>query len=606
MKKILPSILLACALAFAQDILTTVAVLPSEGTVLEQDELTVLTENVRAAALKVLPTKDFTILDQNVVMKRLGGVDEYFKECSSENFCIVDLGKKAEADYVAQADVRKVGDKLYISVKLYKVSTGGSVSVFNNGGVGVENVEQLFSVVTKRVPAEVFGKIPGALVGSRVSSPIVASGISSVESIGGGFEVNYEKSYLAHISTEPVGAVLSFNGVPIASCNKTPCKAELPEGNISIVAALEQYETADTTVYIKQNNQSIAMALKPNFGVLKIKPAYSDDIGASKDWSLAINSKYYSSFENRFSPGNYDVKLSHECYEDIIFKAGINKGSYEVFDMASHLNLKTGGLKLSAEADGVPVSEPVFVNGKQVGETPFSGTVPICAKIEIGTIREVVDVKIEYKVSKKFKHQMNKEEMEQKRVKELITKLNERHRETAQNAWQKSFSIGMGLQVMMNHIDSNYSSLGWQAVSTRLEFFKLNVPLRFGLNFDFGGPEYSVAFLKRINEDVDNSAASSIVTTGAFIRLYPADAFYLSVGVNYGYFGGGKGRFNGEVIAETDGSSTAVFPVGAGLILGSDGGSFLGGGFILEAVYNIALLKNSIGGYLSFIIGGKW
>jgi len=88
------------------------------------------------------------------------------------------------------------------------------------------------------------------------------------------------------------------------------------------------------------------------------------------------------------------VKLSHECYEDISFKAGINKDKREVFDMGSYLKLKKGGLVLNAEKNGEPVSELVYANGKQIGETPFSGTVPICAGIELGKSREKVEVKL--------------------------------------------------------------------------------------------------------------------------------------------------------------------------------------------------------------------
>jgi uncharacterized protein (TIGR02145 family) len=195
--------------------------------------------------------------------------------------------------------------------------------------------------------------------------------------------------------------------VPDARCAKTPCNVELGEGSVRIIAALEQYEMADTTVSIRQNNQSINIKLKPNFGVLEVKPAYSDGIGAGKGWSLAINGKGQSSYENRLSPGNYEVKLSHECYEDISFRAGINKGSREVFEMARHLGLKTGGLVLSAEKDGEPVSEQVFVNGKQVGETPFSGTVPVCAEIGIGAGRDKIDVKIAYKQTVRHKHKID-------------------------------------------------------------------------------------------------------------------------------------------------------------------------------------------------------
>jgi uncharacterized protein (TIGR02145 family) len=244
-----------------------------------------------------------------------------------------------------------------------------------------------------------FKQMPGVSGGSQVASPSVVGGISGLQKAAA-YEADDEKRYLVNLSTEPAGVALSFDGVP--SCPKTPCKVELREGNVRIIAALEQYETTDTTVSIKQNNQNITIALKPNFGILEIKSAYSDGIGSDKQWDLSINGKPNFLGEIRLSPNKYSVKLNHECYENIGFDVGINKGKREVFDMANKITLKKGGLALSAERDGEPVSEPVYVNGKKVGETPFNGAVPLCAMVEIGSGREAVDVKLKY--NEKVKH----------------------------------------------------------------------------------------------------------------------------------------------------------------------------------------------------------
>jgi len=300
------------------------------------------------------------------------------------------LGKKAQVDYVTQANVFKLGNSIRLKVELYDVRTEGLVSMFNDEA---ENARGLLAAVKNRAP-EVFGKIPGA--SSKSVSPAVAGGIGGVQIRGTDYEFAGEKRYLASISSDPEGASLSFNGVPDSRCTKTPCSVELGEGSVRIIAALEQYDMADTTISIKQNNQSIRIRMKANFGVLEIKPAYSDGVGNDERWGLVINGKNVSSFENRLSPNKYKVELSHRCYEDLSFEAGINRDKREVFDMASYVKLKKGGLALNAERDGKPVSEPVFVNGRQVGETPFSGAVPVCAEIEIGENREKVNVKIKH------------------------------------------------------------------------------------------------------------------------------------------------------------------------------------------------------------------
>jgi len=148
--------LLLLAIASYGQTLTSVAVLPSDGTAISNDELEALTDEMRAAALKVLPTSSFVLLKQDVVIKRLGGAEAYIKECS-ESSCIVNLGKKAQVDYVSQASVSKLGKKIRLKVELYNVRTEGLISIYNETA---ENIINLLDIVKKNVPNEVFSKIP--------------------------------------------------------------------------------------------------------------------------------------------------------------------------------------------------------------------------------------------------------------------------------------------------------------------------------------------------------------------------------------------------------------------------------------------------------------
>jgi len=404
MNKIIFLLLALAFAAYAQQI--SVAVLPSESmdAALSNSEENALTDKMREAALNVLPASTFTLLNQDAVVKRLGGAESYIKECK-ESSCIVDLGKKAQVDYVAKAIVRKLGGKLILNAELYRVSTSGLVGVFNGEA---DNAYGLIGLIGKNVP-EVFRKIPGASkasAGTRPTGPSVAGGISGVQSADDDYVPEFEKFHLVNVATEPSGAILSFNGEPVSGCTQSPCKAQLAEGNVRIVAVLDQYEKQDTTVSVRQNNQSVNIKLKSNFGILEVKPAYSDGVGRNEGWSLMINGKASSSYENRLSPGKYNVKLGHKCYEDISFDVGINKGSREVFDMEKHIKLKRGALVLSAEKDGQPASEPVFVDGKRVGETPFSGTVAVCSEIEIGSSREKIAVKLENRQTVRHTHKI--------------------------------------------------------------------------------------------------------------------------------------------------------------------------------------------------------
>jgi len=341
-------------------------------------DLIYLTDKLRETAVNVLPKQRYGVMTTESIVEFLGSQENAVKVCS-EASCLAELGRKVSADYVAQARIGRFGNDLTIKTELYSSKSGNLIGSFTGSS---KDVYGLLATIDQKAP-DLFKKMPS-----------VSGGISIVQTAGNDYEFTGGKTYLTNIATEPEGAVLSFNGVPDSRCVKTPCKAVLAEGSVRIVAALEQYERADTTVSIKQNNQNINIRLKANFGVLEIKPAYSESIGSSSKWSITINGKVSSSLNNKFSPGNYEVKLSHECYEDISFNAGINKDKREVFDIASYIKLKKGGLVLNAEKNGEPAVEPVYANGKQIGETPFSGTVPICAGIELGKNREKVDIKL--------------------------------------------------------------------------------------------------------------------------------------------------------------------------------------------------------------------
>jgi hypothetical protein len=291
---------------------------PSIG-ILEQANLTA---KLREVANGILPKERYGVMTQQSIVDRLGSQERAVKECR-ESTCLADLGRKVNADFIAQARIGRFGGNLTIRTELYNVASGNLIASFTGDS---KDVLGLLSVLDAKAPDLFKTMLPKA-----GAAPAIEGGVTFV------------KRYAVNLNTDPKKALLSFNGVPNSSCTRTPCKAELPEGLVRIVAALEQYETADTSIFIKaENNQSINIKLKPNFGVLNIKPAYFAGIGADKEWRLTINGKKHSSFKNNLSPDSYDVKLSHECYDEINFKVGINKGSDEILDMAKYVQVKQG------------------------------------------------------------------------------------------------------------------------------------------------------------------------------------------------------------------------------------------------------------------------
>jgi len=182
----------------------------------------------------------------------------------------------------------------------------------------------------------------------------------------------------------------------------------------------------------------------------------------------------------------------------------------------------------------------------------------------------------------------------------------EEEKNEQQTAWHWAPSFSLGVPVMVNSIDSNYSSLGFQ-ISGAVEYFKPSTSFfRFGLNLDAGflGASKMDRVIKEKYPEADSleDFPAGFIKGGAFVKLYPADVFYLSGGANFGYYGGREGmsKETGKTVAEIPGIAAPIFPVGIGLVLGSGDG-----GFLIEALYNIAVLKKGTAGYFSFTIGGK-
>jgi len=385
LKKALIVILVICAAIASAQSKRQVAVLPSvaDANALDPEGQIILTDKVREIASKNLPQDRFTLLKQDVITNRLGGDEELYNTCK-EGVCIAELTKRISADYGARCDIMKRGDDLAMKFELYSVRDEAILETFTK-----YPAKDLFEML-----AELEARLPDAfkkMIPATRNVP-AQSLISNVE-YGG-------NSYTVSMNTVPEGADLNFNGI-ISGHAKSPCRIELPEGDFRILAVLANYETVDTIITINRNNQLINIKLKP-MGTLKVILPILDN----KNWNFSINGKTYSTYENRIAlvPGNYMVKLSHKCYEDINFNAEIIRGVDRVFDYFAHDRKKTGILVLTAKKDGNPVSEPVFLNGRRVGTTPFGSTVPVCAEITIGNDREKVNVAVKYNQTTKHTH----------------------------------------------------------------------------------------------------------------------------------------------------------------------------------------------------------
>jgi hypothetical protein len=165
--------------------------------------------------------------------------------------------------------------------------------------------------------------------------------------------------------------------------------------------------------------------------------------------------------------------------------------------------------------------------------------------------------------------------------------------------------IAIGGTVNMNSLDTLYTSGGGQ-VSVAAEGYKGGARFfRYGMNLDMGFVGYDAEAVKKMRDDVDSVVgAAFFINGGFFIKLQPVDAFYVLGGANIGYYGGSDGKsIDGKVLVKARRTIPAVFPVGAGLVFGSENENGLFSGLVLDARYNITMLPNGSAGYIS---AGYW
>lgn len=341
-----------------------------------------LTDELRAQAVRALPAElNFTIMTRENIIAMLPP-GKSIEEC--EGSCLVETGKNISADYVAQGRVGKFGNKLTLTVELYETAGAKLVGSFTSES---GDADGLLASVREKAPG-LFAKARGA--GSGFAGQ---SGISDVSS-GAGFDLGGNRMYIVKVQTVPAGAALSVDGRPTTKCKATPCNVQVAGGEHRFLAALDYYDDKDTVLTVSQNGLILNLPLMANFGTLGLYPKFMNNYGTPLDLQIKIDGNSAHTGERRLDPGIHSVEITHPCYEPLKFDVSIAKGGKVRFD--STLTPAVGGLSLDAEANGEPQIVPVWVDGRDVGNTPYLGEVPLCAVIQAGTERVPVSVKLKY------------------------------------------------------------------------------------------------------------------------------------------------------------------------------------------------------------------
>jgi hypothetical protein len=134
-------------------------------------ELTYLTDRLRETAVNVLPKPRYGVMTTQSIVAFLGSQENARKVCN-ESSCLAEIGRRVNADYVAQARVGRFSGNLTIKVELYNSRKGNLIGSFTGES---KNLPSLLSVVSEKAPI-LFKQMPDVSGGSSVASPSVAGG----------------------------------------------------------------------------------------------------------------------------------------------------------------------------------------------------------------------------------------------------------------------------------------------------------------------------------------------------------------------------------------------------------------------------------------------
>jgi TolB-like protein len=139
-------------------------------------DLAYLTDRLRETAVNVLPKSHYGVMTTESIVAFLGSQERAAKECK-EASCLAELGRKVNADYVAQGRIGRFSDNLTIKVELYSSKSGNLISSFTGNSKDIFN---LLYIVDEKAP-DLFKKMPGTSDGSTTVSPPAANNTSKAE-----------------------------------------------------------------------------------------------------------------------------------------------------------------------------------------------------------------------------------------------------------------------------------------------------------------------------------------------------------------------------------------------------------------------------------------
>jgi len=119
-----------------------------DGDSIKFSDLNYLTDRLRETASNILPRQYYGVMTTESIVAFLGSQERAMKECK-EATCLADLGRKVNADYVAQARIGRFDGNLTIKTELYNSKSGVMVGSFTGAS---KNISSLLAIIDEKAP----------------------------------------------------------------------------------------------------------------------------------------------------------------------------------------------------------------------------------------------------------------------------------------------------------------------------------------------------------------------------------------------------------------------------------------------------------------------
>ena len=320
-----------------------------------------LTNVLREMAVKQLPaTLSYTIMTQENILEMLPP-GKSLEDC--EGGCLVETGKNIAADYICQARMGTFSGMLRLSAELYETASNKLIASLNVQGA---NLTEILQAVRKKSPG-FFRSIMGGPA-DYVDEEVVDN--TKKES---------KKFYAVEITTRMIGATPSIDGNVIPNCTETPCKTMVEEGRHNFSVSHKRFGVANIIVDVTENNQQVSISYDSYRGWLWVDPVFAGPAAAKGKLDIFVDGVHKAGPMIELNAGFHKVQVSHPCYDPVEFEVKIERNKTSVFSQS--IPRGRGGLRLNAEFDGRPQKVAVFIEGLEVGKTPYRGEVPLCADV---------------------------------------------------------------------------------------------------------------------------------------------------------------------------------------------------------------------------------